>query len=254
WRPVERLSLDMGQFDTIYGAEVNENWRNLNYTRGALFIIQPFWHTGLRAAYQVTDAVSLNGLVINGTNTQLQEGNRPSLGLQLKLDVGVSIALGYLTSLEPSQDTSGAHNFFDLVITGEFGDLSLVANANYNRTDGALTADNQDATYLLGSLAVRYAFTEAFATAVRGEYVLDADNNIYGAVVDTTGLPEDEVSVITGTLTLEYKPIAGNNTILLRLDNRIDSASATIFLNEDSEPTDLWFTTVLGLVVNTSGD
>ncbi len=45
WKPVDKLTLDLGQFGTLYGAEVAESWRNVNYSRGGLYYaMQPFWH------------------------------------------------------------------------------------------------------------------------------------------------------------------------------------------------------------------
>src|SRR5688572_12282744 len=46
FKPIEMLELDLGQFDTIYGAEVAESHKNFNYTRGALyFLMQALSHT-----------------------------------------------------------------------------------------------------------------------------------------------------------------------------------------------------------------
>ncbi|MGB5683064.1 MAG: outer membrane beta-barrel protein, partial [Polyangiales bacterium] len=48
WMPAEKLNIDVGFFDTIYGAEVVDEWANANYTRGALYFLrQPFNHMGL---------------------------------------------------------------------------------------------------------------------------------------------------------------------------------------------------------------
>src|SRR5687768_10196545 len=49
-KPVPELTIDAGYFGTIYGAEVMENYLNLNYTRGALYYaMQPFYHFGAKA-------------------------------------------------------------------------------------------------------------------------------------------------------------------------------------------------------------
>ena len=52
-----------------------ESWQNMNYTRGALyFAMQPFWHTGLRGSYQVSDSLGLTALVVNGTKLYSTKG------------------------------------------------------------------------------------------------------------------------------------------------------------------------------------
>ena len=39
--------LDLGKFDTPYGAEVAESHLNMNYTRGLLYASQPVFHTSI---------------------------------------------------------------------------------------------------------------------------------------------------------------------------------------------------------------
>ncbi len=89
WTPNETISFDLGQFDTIYGAEVADSWRNLNYTRGALYyLMQPFYHTGLRAKLTLSDRVGLTGMIVNGTNNPINGALAPHLGLQASLAGG----------------------------------------------------------------------------------------------------------------------------------------------------------------------
>src|SRR5262249_32685498 len=69
WRPLGAegaLSVDFGKFDGIYGYEVADSQKNVNYTRGLLYTIQPAFHTGLRASYAFTDVVSGTLFVANG--------------------------------------------------------------------------------------------------------------------------------------------------------------------------------------------
>lgn len=257
WKPVDALTLDVGQFGTIYGAEVAESWQNLNYTRGGLYYgMQPFWHTGLRANYALSDEFGLTGLVVNGVNTQLDDNGSPSLGIQAAYGTdSFGIVGGYLGSMEPSTDGSGFDHFFDVVLTASLGDLSIVGNFDYNITvDGTVNANGEaeNASFWGVSLAAGYQITEMFGVAARGEYLVDADNTLYGAV-DDQGVPEDDVNVVTGTLTLDLKPVQGNNNLILRLDGRVEQSSADVFLDRDAEATDTWFQTVLGVVVTTDG-
>jgi hypothetical protein len=101
WKAFPELAIDVGRFNTIYGAEVAESWKNLNYTRGALYYaFQPFWHTGVRAAYQATDELKLTGMIVNGANNSLDGGKeRPSIGVQGTYTKGSgSVLFGYLGS------------------------------------------------------------------------------------------------------------------------------------------------------------
>ena len=64
--PTDSLTIDVGLFDTIYGAEVADSWVNFNYSRSPLnYLMQPFYHLGVRATYQATDNIVNKGLVSN---------------------------------------------------------------------------------------------------------------------------------------------------------------------------------------------
>jgi hypothetical protein len=108
WRPGgagSPVELSLGKFDTIYGAEVAESQDNLNYTRGVVYwYTQPLFHTGLRVVADLTDQVTLRGLVVNGYNNTIDDNLGKSLGLQVaftlpRSDYGgdlLSASLGYL--------------------------------------------------------------------------------------------------------------------------------------------------------------
>ena len=59
---MDGLTIDVGLFDTIYGAEVADSWVNFNYTRSPLnYLMQPFYHLGVRATYEVSDRLDQPG-------------------------------------------------------------------------------------------------------------------------------------------------------------------------------------------------
>jgi hypothetical protein len=61
----------------------------------------------------------------------------------------------------------------------------------------------------------------------------------------------ENAGLVTGTLTLDLKPIPDHDNLIIRLDNRIESSSnADMFLDRDWDATDSWFTTALGVVVH----
>src|SRR6185295_10035580 len=131
WRPVDPLALDLGMFTTPFGAEVLESWKNLNYTRGALyFYAQPAWHTGLRLSWQLSDAWSLTGFVADGTNliseTQQNAGldQSPTLGAQVGFAPAEALSLlaGGLFTLDGfHNDDAGFDALADVVATLELG-------------------------------------------------------------------------------------------------------------------------------------
>jgi hypothetical protein len=146
----------------------------------------------------------------------------------------------------------------------QFGDLVV----NYNPTDAlsfALNGDvgydtafvngpqngpqngQQRAVYWYGGMvAGRYAFNDTWAIALRGELFRDPQGFMTGAV-DTSGNPL-EVTLRTGTLTLEAKP---SQYLIIRLENRIDSADQNIFTKNVNDTNNIQATTLLGVVVTT---
>jgi hypothetical protein len=109
WRPGGgHFTLDFGKFDTIYGTEVADSQKNLNYTRGLLYTLaQPHHHTGLRAGFSM-DGFTATVMIVNGWNEAIDK----NLGKGLGLGVGYSLKradgsgnlftakLGYLLSPE----------------------------------------------------------------------------------------------------------------------------------------------------------
>lgn len=265
WNPTSQLSIDFGQFSTIYGAEVAESWRNLNYTRGALYYaMQPFWHTGVRATVAPNDQVAVTGMVVNGVNTLHDDNDTPSLGLQLSLTPNdtVSLAAGWLTTLKPSTDGGIFDNFFDLVAAITADRFSLVFNADLT-LNGDTTREGEgyeqeirDPLFWGVSLAAAYQATDMFGLALRGEFLSDGDNQLYQALAyeavnDVTYPHTQNTNVATVTATLDFKPIEGSNNLVIRWDNRFETSNEDIFFNRSSEETDVWFGSVLGVVVTT---
>ncbi len=249
WNPTDSLTLDLGQFGTIYGAEVAESWVNLNYSRGALYyLMQPFYHTGLRATYAASDMLTFKLLVVNGTNNLPgplgfgEDGNHtPHLGAQVGFTPadGVALYLGYYTGaassgfgrvdvdgdgvLDNLADEDAWEHFVDFVGVINLGDLSLVANVDfYTLPDADLFygVPDSDALYWGASLAAGYKLTDRFGAAIRGEILHNPDLFITGAYK----------RLVTATGTLTYTPA---DALTLRLETRFESANTDIYQAKD---------------------
>lgn len=102
------LRLDLGKFDTPFGAEVAESQDNFNYTRGALsWLGQPFFHTGARLQASLHRNLDLTLLAVNGWNKSLDNNRGKSFGLQFHLQPvdKLDIHLGYIAGPENAQTT-----------------------------------------------------------------------------------------------------------------------------------------------------
>jgi hypothetical protein len=265
WTPTPQLSIDFGQFNTIFGAEVADSWKNLNYTRGGLYYaMQPAWHTGMRIAVSPNDKVTVTGMVVNGANSARDDNESPSLALQLSItpDDLFSLAAGWYTTPKPSTDGGIFDNFFDLVAALTIERFSLVLNADLcvnadKRNEGPGYLQSLDDPMFWGvSLAAGYQATDLFGIALRGEFLSDADNQIFKATRTNFGVTfptTQQTNVVTVTGTLDFKPVDGSNNLVIRWDNRIETSNEDIFFNRSSNATNVWFGSTLGVVVTTDG-
>jgi hypothetical protein len=113
WKPGSGIvSLDLGKFDTPYGAEVADSQYNINYTRGVLYWLgQPAYHTGLRVGVDPSRSLNLKFLAVNGWNRTIDNNAGKTFGLQGTFRVPVepasdedmfTLALGYMMGPEHS--------------------------------------------------------------------------------------------------------------------------------------------------------
>lgn len=278
WKPDGKdgkLTLILGKFDTIYGAEVAASQNNMNYTRGALYnLAQPFFHTGLRADWAVSDLVGLKFLAVNGWNNTIDNNQGKSFGTQLALtpSPAVTFALGYLGGPEasdtqvvanPDGSTSVQHfpnanarwrHMVDVV-----ADLKPTDSLRFLLNGTVVTDDIEDAAvpgtrknvgWYGASAMARYAFTDVYAASVRGEYIHDNNNQILLlAPTEFATSNTQSVDLITGTLTLEAAP---SKYLLFRLDSRLDKASEKAFKQGIGDPSETQVTFTLGAVAKTN--
>jgi hypothetical protein len=272
WKPTQTLSVDMGKFDTLYGLEVGDSQANFNYTRGALYNLgQPFFHTGARVNFTPIKELELKALVVNGWNNTVDNNSGKSFGLQvgyLPTDT-IAVRLGWLGGPEQAETAlvtppggtapvstlvTGANSrwrhLVDLLATfNPTKQLSLAINGDYMTEKVAGPAGPDTSISYYGALvAARYALTDMFAVAGRGEFIKDPDGFLTAVLDPTTGAAKD-TTLVTGTLTLEA---ALTQNLLLRLDSRIDSINAEAFQKGSAGTSKTQITETLGLVVKTN--
>jgi putative OmpL-like beta-barrel porin-2 len=248
-KPVPELVIDAGYFGTIYGAEVAENYINLNYTRGALYYaMQPFYHFGVKAAYTLNDTVTVRAMVVNGANNIVDENDSPAVGLQLALnDLGGVFDLAVGGFYETGDDSTwGIETFFDTVATLTLGDLTLLANFDYNINRGFDGADDISYWGVAGTAA--YSLSPQLGLAFRGEYLADPDNAVWSPAPGAADFT-DSFSLVTLTGTVDFKPF---EHLIVRPEFRYEMASDDIYADTDNLPTDGWYTAILGLIATTN--
>jgi hypothetical protein len=213
------LTIDMGQFVTWMGNEVIESKDNWNYSRGLLFTWAiPFYHAGLRVTYPVTDTLSVAVMGVNGWNNSVSNNAGKDVGTQI-IFTGIPKVTLVANGIWGSYSTdSDRRDVYDLIATISLTDkLTLAANADYGTDNGSGVTVSQSSFYGVAGY-LRYAFTDAVATALRAEWYKDGDGTSTG-IAQTLG----EV-----TVTGEYK-IA--KALLTRLEFRHDWSNQNQFFN-----------------------
>ncbi len=232
WKPTEDLQLDFGEFPTFVGAELSESWLDPNYTRGAVYyLLQPLYHTGLRATWSATPTLTVTAIAVNGWNSFIDNNGGKTFGAMVAWsDEPWSLSLGYIGGPELDGDNSHLRHLVDFIGSYDDGTFSLTTNVDVVTEDAPDGASTQWGAMLTG----RWALCEQFALALRGEYLGDV---------------QAHTRLATGTLTLDYQP---HPALVIRLDTRADYSSEAEFPAPSGRLVDYVWSSVLGVVVHTN--
>lgn len=227
-----------GKYVTLAGAEVINTPTNTNFSRSILFgYAIPFSHTGLRASYALSDALSLIGGVNQGWD-DIKDTNSAKTGelgvawspnkmvtLAAQTYFGKERAAGLTrTELPPAFQLEGQRKLLDLVLTINATDkLTFVLNydnasqANTaNVTPGGATTSKWDgfAGY------VNYQFNDQWRLSFRTEAFNDKQGYRTGVIQKWK----------ENTLTVAWLPI---KPVELRAEIRRDRSNVASFLDVD---------------------
>ncbi len=92
------LRIDFGKFASALGSGGNYTKDQINYSRSFLFNYLPFYHTGLRASYDLSPKANLTYWLVNGAQ-QTEDFN----GFKSQ---------GFITTLKPSKNLSWNINYY----------------------------------------------------------------------------------------------------------------------------------------------
>jgi hypothetical protein len=279
WKPANKVTLDLGKWDQPFGSEVADSQLNMNYTRTVLFwYAQPLWFTGLRFDYAASDNLDLKLFIANGWNNTWDNNRSKSFGGQIMfkpVDQAI-FYLGYVGGPEQTDATfPGAATGVAVPVAPPGGggisvpgnvpdandhwrhlvdfvadinptsSLRFLLNFDYRAENDVAGTGTHDESVVGGNLVAKYAFTDAFSGALRGEYYHDEHGDTLG-----TGAKTD---FIDGTLTLMY---GIGNHLAFMLDGRFDTATVDgipngVFLKNANEQATNQFTATLGVIAST---
>lgn len=226
WKPMDQLTLTIGNFNTFLGYEVISPTGNFNYSTSYAFSYGPFSHTGIKADIALSDELSFMLAALNPTDyTDFNPNNNMTLGAQLGYSndqggVWLNFVHGNQTLVD---DADQILTQIDLTTGWDLTDqLYAGLNLTWNGTSSGI--DTVDAnSYLAAGLYLQYALSDDLSIGFRGEY-LGETNGGYGILGQYNANIYDadaKASVIDLTLSANYK--VGDLTLIPEF--RIDMVS-----------------------------
>ena len=243
------LTLDFGKWSSSLGIEGNYSKDQVNYSRAYWYSFLPFYHMGLRASLPVSDRLTLNYWVVNGTNqVEATNGFKDELfGFTAKPRKNISWTMNYyfgqehpdrvlvppsspipvqpglsFQAIRPAPD--GRTHIFDsyatwqatpklmLALEGDYFVQRLWKNAAPGHSSAPSRVDG-------GVVYLRYELTSNVALGGRAEYMSDRGGLFSGL---TQALKEN-------TVTFDYKLADG---LLMRYEWRRDFSNQPGFLSD----------------------
>lgn len=228
--PVGRaLTLDVGKFLTPAGFEAVDGFEEWNdsATRSLQFTLsEPTTHTGLRAGYAFSEALSAQFLLVNGWDDAKDRNGRKTLGASITLVPGAAWSVTTTLLHGPEQEGNDADDRSLLVVSGTWepgGPLGAAACLELGREEGLGEGGKTVGWWsLAGYLAWKVA--TAFSLALRVEHFDDLAGARSGTAQRLSGL------TLTPAVTL-------GSGFVVRADLRVDHSDEPVFEDADGERT-----------------
>lgn len=233
WKaPVGRgLLLQAGLFLSPVGYEgmaVKDNW---NWSRSNLFFGLPFYHTGVKATYDLTDRLSVMGMLTNGWNSVVDGNLHKSVAAQLlyKVPDKLTMSLLYFGGNERPQGAPEGEpwrhmlDFWVQLDATAWLSLAAQGNAGFERNRFGTSYWGTGAAY------ARVQPAKWLYLAARGdlfhERAAQSNAGSAGAIFWPVELHG------SGTLTADLRPVfvPGGSNVSFRVEYRHDEAGGDMF-------------------------
>jgi len=227
----EGLTLKAGKWVTLIGYEVIESPNNLNFSRSYMFAFGiPLTHVGALLSYPVTSWFTITAGTVVGWDVARDNNSTMSYTGQFAFTPvkDLSFNFNWITGAEQAHTNSNPRTLLDYVLTYTgIKNLTLALNVDYGwETDEAYlkasgTRGDIDANWWGWAAYAAYDWTEAFRTALRVEYMKDAQG-----VRTQLSPPGKKLDLWEVTATAQYKIWKG---LVGRVEYRHDSANEKVF-------------------------
>lgn len=213
----DKISVTAGYMGTFVGYEVISPVGNFNYSTSYLFSFGPFQNAGLKLDYSFTDNFSVMVGVFNDWNVYQDFNGVSDFGAQVYWAPvsGWDIYVNFLTG-------SPSGTIIDLTTGYQITDkFYLGLNA------AEYSAKDSEGGYSGAALYPQFAFSDAFALGLRGEYFNIKEVSEGGTVTQ----PKEDVFATTLTGNFYAGPLTFTTEI------RLDAVSSDVFFDSDQAPT-----------------
>ncbi len=243
------LDLRIGRQNTLIGFEVIESPYNPNFSRSWMFGLgEPFTTTGVRAAYDFNENVSL---AVGGISsfTQASGDTNSDLSVESALSLTLHERLGVTGFLiwgdEQARNTPGSGDLIlggGIVTVGLTDQTSAVVEAYYaNQANASAISPARNARWNGVAGYLIHDFTDQWGFRVRGEIFEDAGGartcggtlgaprvNVCAGATAAAASPLSPVAqtLWETTFTLQYKPVP---PLITRLEFRYDKSNKNTF-------------------------
>jgi hypothetical protein len=231
YSPTDAITLTAGNFGTHVGYELIDAPGNFNYSTSYMFSNGPFFHTGLKADFALSDNFGAMVGLFNDTDSKSDFGGAPGKNYGAQLSYSDDKAGVYLNYLGGKEDTTAVANQIDLTATYQASEAFLIG---VNATTKAYSIEglSDNPSWFGAALYLNYSISDAVALGLRGEYFDDADGIAYG-VADLNFME----------YTLSANLTKGNLVFVPEL--RIDVTSSDFFVDADGAATSISPTIIL---------
>jgi hypothetical protein len=212
----KRLVIDAGSFFSHIGMETWISRDNYTPSRSLMADYSPYYQTGARAIYQVSDAMSAQLHLVRGWQN-MSDNADPALGTQLSYSTCESLTLTHNTLITNVHGTRVFNNFIvDARFTPAFG-----IKGSY---DLGIQERRDESTALWRGWAIipHYTINDTFAVAGRVEQFYDPHGvvlqSLSGLSFDATGLSVNLDTTLTPGLVWrnEYRVFMATNDVFPR--------------------------------------
>jgi hypothetical protein len=226
-----RVDVQAGLYLSPIGPEamaIKDTWL---WSRSNLFYGLPFYHTGARLTWRVTDATTLRVAVLNGWNSVIDNNDTPSISAKATVTLSRRVALDihYLGGVERDHgapEGPAARQLVDTYLTLNATDwLDLVVNSDAGIEDNRIGFNG----WAAGALFARVKLCDQLFVAARSDAVVEKHAVKDGVASGALLFPSRWLT--SHAVALDLRPPVGH--VSVRLEYRHDASRDALFFRGD---------------------